>query len=433
MKQIFNDYYNKKIDNTYKGVEFVAYDKEYTAEALDNEEYDKKNDEIDLIEKHCNININVYTHDEPELLQIDRRSMCEYDDTLNLMRYNNHFMYIEDLKQIRHSYKCKKCCKIFKNMEACNRHEKTCDELVKHTFPGGKYDKSKSIFDKIEDIYNDLLKKEKTYIMYHNFNPIISNNDDKYYPYECAFDFEAMLKQIKTDDETKKLQITSEHVPVSVSIFSNVPDYDDKPIFLCNNKPHKLIDQFIKTILRISLKAKSINQIKYAGIIEFLDAYVNNIQNDCERFKTKNGPAEKYDDKQIKLLKNHEIAVVRATSLKAQFENWYLALPVLSFNGAKYDINLMKQYLHKSLEDYGESVSFSIKKANSYMSLKTQHLQFLDIRSYLAPNYSYDAFIKAYKCKLEKGYFPYDFFDSYDKINNTELPPHEAFYRSLKT
>ena len=25
-------------------------------------------------------------------------------------------------------------------MEACNRHEKTCDELVKHTFPGGKYD-----------------------------------------------------------------------------------------------------------------------------------------------------------------------------------------------------------------------------------------------------------------------------------------------------
>ncbi len=77
-------------------------------------------------------------------------------------------------------------------MEACNRHEKTCGKLVKLTFPGGKYDKSKSIFDKIEDIYNDL----KTYIIYHNFDPIISNNDDKYYPYECAFDFEAILKQI---------------------------------------------------------------------------------------------------------------------------------------------------------------------------------------------------------------------------------------------
>ncbi len=48
------------------------------------------------------------------------------------------------------------------------------------------------------------------------------------------------------------------------------------------------------------------------------------------------------------------------------------------------------------------------------MSLKTQHLHFLDIRSYLAPNYSYDAFIKAYKCKLERGFSPYDYFDKYD-------------------
>ena len=46
----------------------------------------------------------------------------------------------------------------------------------------------------------------------------------------------------------------------------------------------------------------------------------------------------------------------------------------------------MKQYLHKSLEDCGEVVSFAIKKANAYMSLKTQHLQFLDVRSYFAPN-----------------------------------------------
>ncbi len=66
------------------------YDKEYTDDALDNDEYDKKNDEVDLIEKHFNININVYTNDEPEVLQIDRRSICNYDDKLNFMRYNNH-------------------------------------------------------------------------------------------------------------------------------------------------------------------------------------------------------------------------------------------------------------------------------------------------------------------------------------------------------
>ncbi len=42
------------------------------------------NDKLDLIEKHSNIDINVYTHDEPKLLQIDRRSICNYDDALKL-------------------------------------------------------------------------------------------------------------------------------------------------------------------------------------------------------------------------------------------------------------------------------------------------------------------------------------------------------------
>jgi hypothetical protein len=40
-------------------------------------------------------------------------------------------------------------------------------------------------------------------------------------------------------------------------------------------------------------------------------------------------------------------------------------MPVLSFNGSQYDIYLMKQFLHKSLEDCGEEVSFTIKKDNS--------------------------------------------------------------------
>ena len=73
-------------EENYPGVDYVAYDKEYNDEALDNDGYDKKNDEIDLIEKHFNININVYTHDEPELLQIDRRSITNYVVTLDLMR-----------------------------------------------------------------------------------------------------------------------------------------------------------------------------------------------------------------------------------------------------------------------------------------------------------------------------------------------------------
>ena len=80
--------------------------------------------------------------------------MLKYDDTINLMRYKNHFMFIKDLNQIRHFYRCKKCSKIFKNMEACYRHEKKCDELIKHIFVGGEYKASKSIFEKVLKKYD---------------------------------------------------------------------------------------------------------------------------------------------------------------------------------------------------------------------------------------------------------------------------------------
>jgi hypothetical protein len=102
-------------------------------------------------------------------------------------------------------------------------------------------------------------------------------------------------------------KIISEHLPVSIPIFSNVPEYDDKPIFICDCELRKLILRIVKTILKISLKAKSINENEYNHIIKFLDAYVYNVQNDLDKFKERNGwnakgepcsknPSHLYDD-----------------------------------------------------------------------------------------------------------------------------------------
>ncbi len=83
-------------------------------------------------------------------LQIDRRSIPSYNDTLNLMRYNNRFMYITDMKQMRQGFKCKKCSKIFTTLEACSRHENKCDELVRHTFPDVQYKATDSILSRLK-------------------------------------------------------------------------------------------------------------------------------------------------------------------------------------------------------------------------------------------------------------------------------------------
>ena len=44
---------------------------------------------------------------------------------------------------------------------------------------------------------------------------------------------------------------------------------------------------------------------------------------------------------------------------------------------------------------------------------------------------SLDSFLKAYKTKETKGFFPYEWFDCPEKMNNKELPPYESFFSIL--
>ena len=74
---------------------------------------------------------------------------------------------------------------------------------------------------------------------------------------------------------------------------------------------------------------------------------------------------------------------------------------------------------------------FVLKKANSFLCLKTTKLRFLDIRNFLAPKFSYRKFFIAYSCGDSKFYFPYEFIDLIEKLNFTEPPPHNAFYSTL--
>ena len=79
-----------------------------------------------------------------------------------------------------------------------------------------------------------------------------------------------------------------------------------------------------------------------------------------------------------------------------------------------------------------QPVKFTVKRNSNHMCLKTEYLKFLDISNYLAPGFSYDQFLKAYECPQTKGYFPYEWVHNLDKQEETSLPPHEAFYSSLK-
>ena len=117
--------------------------------------------------------------------------------------------------------------------------------------------------------------------------------------------------------------------------------------------------------------------------------------------------------------------------LRERFEEYLEELPVLGFNSGKYDLNAVKEFLFPVLVQ-NEEVQFTIKRNNNFMCLKTDHLRFLDVTNFLAPGFSYAKFLKAYECPQTKGFFPYEWMDSLDKLDHPSLPPHDAFFSTLK-
>ena len=108
-------------------------------------------------------------------------------------------------------------------------------------------------------------------------------------------------------------------------------------------------------------------------------------------------------------------------------------LPIFSFKRAKYDFIPIKSYLLPILVFERNIEPTVIKKANQVISFKFGDIQLLDFMNFLGGVTSLDSFLKAYKISETKGFFPYEWFDHPDKLQNKELPPYDGFYSKLRS
>ena len=368
-KELYNNFYGKKYDETYAGVKYLEYKKFMNVE-VDESEYEKAEDEIDKIEQHFKMNINIYTQEEKGVTQIDRRSVNNYDDVLYLLRHDNHFCYIKKFENFVSSFKCSRCGKLWSNSTACHRHEKTCGEFCKHEFIGGYCKKTKNIFEDLPEQFQE----------------------NKFFDFYITYDFETILSKIE-DKRTETLSFTNKHLPVSFSLFSNIPGYDKEPIFVCHDNVKELIDIFVKTLVDMSAKAYEINIKKYEKVLDYLNKKIDMAIHE----KDKNKAEQKY----------------------FKFMRWLKEVPVVGFNSAKYDANIMKMYLSGALTKYDKPDKEEVTplKTNSmYRVITSKTLKFLDVANFLAAGVSLDKWLKAYKCTMTKGFFPYEWLDKYDKV-----------------
>ena len=118
--------------------------------------------------------------------------------------------------------------------------------------------------------------------------------------------------------------------------------------------------------------------------------------------------------------------------LQEQLERYCNVLPVFGFNSAKYDINLIISCLLPILINEMKKEPIVIEKANQLVSFKIGDVQLLDIMNFLGGATSLDSFLEAYKTSETKGFFPYEWFDCPQKMNNSELPPYDAFFSKLR-
>ena len=118
--------------------------------------------------------------------------------------------------------------------------------------------------------------------------------------------------------------------------------------------------------------------------------------------------------------------------LQETLELYCNVLPVFGFNSAKYDLNLIKSYLLPILVNERDIEPTVIKKANQFSPFKFGDIQLLDILNFLGGGTNLDSFLKAYRTSETKGFFPYEWFDHPDKMQNTELPPYDTFFSKLR-
>ena len=359
-------------------------------------------DDLSKIAATFGVNVVVYKLDEitdgTTVGELVRRSLCQFTDTMTLNLYETHFSYIRDINMYCHSYRCSRCGEsLWKYPSLLHRHESTCEAGVNRIYKGGVYRPPASIFERLDD------------------EGIIVSPVLRYFPYRATFDFECYFSDERLPVNSDKLQWSARHVPLSVSVASTVPGYEPAQCYVTDGDSDKLVADMMDHLTAISDAAYDSLLPLYADVLEEL--------------KTRK---EAWDEEEEEEEENGKKTVNPCKTLEKQLQTWLRQLPVIGFNSGHYDLNVVKKFFIPYMLKGNDKTRFVIKRQNTFMCFSTTNLKFLDVTQYLAPGVSYDKYLKAYGCELQKGHFPYEYMDDLHKLEDRVLPPQSAFFSRLK-
>ena len=427
----------KKVDKPYvgkldySGVEFPVNVKHYNK-----------------IEKQNSINISVFGYEDKQPYPI-YVSKEKYKDHMELLliteNENKHYVLIKDFNkfmynQTKHEHRkhfCMCCLQCFSSERVLSNHKDICIQV----------NGTQAI--KMPQKDNNILKFNNFYKQ----QPV---------PFVIYADFEAITEKIhgcRQNNESSYTEAYQKHTDCGYG-YKVVCCYDDKytkPIQLYRGE--KAVYKFMENILE---------EVKYCKRVmkKYFNKPLRMTEENEQEFKkatTCHICDKKYTEKDIQVRDHCHItgkfrgSAHQECNLKLRINPKEIKIPVIFHNLRGYDSHFIMQEIgaivknHAYKNNKGEEKQMNINaipnNMEKYMAFMLgNHLTFIDSFQFMslsldelvsnlpaeALKYTNKRFQKE-KLNLmtRKGIYPYDYMDSFEKFNKTELPTKEEFYSIL--
>ena len=403
--------------------------------------------QINKIEKQNNICINLFGYEEKQKFPI-YISKEKYQDHMELLLItegeNKHYVLIKDFNkfmfnQTKHEhikYFCMYCLQCFSREDVLTEHKNNCISI------NGK------------QAINMPEKDDKVYFKNHHKQLPV--------PFVIYADFEALTEKIQgcqPNNEKSYTKAYQKHTDCGYG-YKVVCCYDDKyskpvQIHRGENAVHKFMENMLKEVnwCKSQMKKHFNKPLKMTmeNETDFKKAIKCHI---CD---------QQYTDKDIRVRDHCHItgkfrgSAHQDCNLKLRIKPDNIKIPVILHNLRGYDSHFIMQqigeiakkhaYKNKRGEECHMNINCIPNNMEKYLAFMLgNHLVFLDSLQFM--NSSLDNLIKnlpdeafkytkqefekeQFNLMKQKGIYPYDHMDSFDRFNETKLPVQQDFYSIL--
>ena len=398
------------------------------------------------IEKQNKININAYVYNEDvKYVSPIRNSKEAYEDTLNVLlieretesEYGQHYVYIKDFNRLnfnitKHKNKkhfCLRCLQPFSSEDYLEAHKGDC--LI------------------VNGTQKIVMPNEGSRVQFHNYQNRLP------VPFIVYADFEAIKRKIDSCSPPRHKSYTQAYQKHEACGFSYkvVCHYDkkySKPEVLYRGE--NVVQKFYQNLTKEVKYCQKIITERAKRRLVMSASDENDFRNAkkcwiCQRQympdEGENIPVRDH----CHITGKYRGSAHKKCNFRLQISAEKIKIPVVFHNLKGYDGHLIIEGMGDIIKREPLNIDVIASNAEKYITFKIgKHLKFIDSYQFLAsplanlaknlPDEKYVYTSEAFSGERlalmkEKGVYPYDYMDSFQKFSQTQLPKRDDFYSLL--